>query len=275
MTSENRKERWASTITLGRLKDERAFAFLPSLLLEGFSVFGDGEQLQEVQEAFRCYRRTIKEQGGRQAILPAIWMDLCLMDYEWYLCQRSECALLLGAWGNPVVVPKLCEALQAAWKMEQEWPDYIGEENACGPTMWYFFQDSLTFALGQLGAWDALSAVAFPEKHLCIAQIYLALGALQGNDSSLFYKWHNVFRYAPEAEIYAFVESAPIRRFLAEHFAVSETEQEGALLRWPHIWYERARESGFLPLPYQWQEGGQPGPYGILFDPFFDSDTLP
>jgi hypothetical protein len=291
LTSEHRKERWASAIALGRLKDERVFALLQTFLLEGFfarEIFANGEELQVAQEACRLYRRTLKEQG--QAELPHIYWrvseQLESMDYEWFLRQRSECALILGAWGNPVVVPKLCEALQAVWKMEQDWPDYEGQDEE-GPNIWFFFQDRLAFALGQCGAWEALSAFSFPENHLLIARIYLILGTLQVNDSSIFYGLDRVFRYSPRrfryrdvmkevtvvkdmvVEVDPLVESAPVKLLLAEHFALSAAQQEDYLLRCSQVWYERARESGFTPLPGQWRESGLVEP-DDSFDPFAD-----
>lgn len=293
VTSGPRKERWASALALGRLKDERAFAFLQTMLLEGFFVFAEKEELQKAQETCKLYRRTCQEQESYAH--PNVCWDLLHflqeIDYEWYLRQRSECALILGAWGNPVVVPKLCEALQAAWKMEQDWPDYLGPELGEGPTNWYFFQDNLVFALGQLGAWDALSPCPFPEKHLLVARIYLILGALQTNDSSIPYNLHHVFRQYPTRscnydvmknvivwkdttlEVHPLVESAPIKQLLAEHFALSESEQEDYLLRCSQLWYERATESGFTPLPSQWKESGlRESPDVDLFDPFLDAE---
>lgn len=263
--SPHRKERWASTIALGRLKDEKVFAFLQTLLLEGFSAFDDGEKLQEAQEACRLYRRTLEAQGGEQVTLPDVWEYLRVIDYEWYLRQRSECALVLGAWGNPVVVPKLCEALQAAWKMEQDWPDYVGQENADGPDIWYFFQDRLAFALGQLGAWDVLPSLSLPEAHLHVARIYLALGYLQVNDADIFWR-------PGLSGVSPFVEPARVKPLLAEHFGLSLASQEAYLVWFSYAWDERAKESGFTPLPSQWKEGGLREPDEDPFDPFLDVD---
>src|SRR5258706_2199888 len=156
LNSAYRKERWASAISLGRLKQERAFSILQTYLLEGFEaseLFTNGGDLQAAQEVCHLYRRTIKEQGptalSQTKVNQAHWHlieQLETVDYEWYLRQRSECALVLGAWANPVVVPHLREALQAAWKMEQNWPDYEGPDES-GPGIWHFFQDRLAFAL--------------------------------------------------------------------------------------------------------------------------------
>jgi len=103
LTSGHRKERWASAIALGRLKDERVFTLLQTYLLEGFhlsEIFADREELLEAQKACSLYRQNLKEQT--QVELPSIYLRVIKqvvdLDYEWFLRQRSECALILGAW---------------------------------------------------------------------------------------------------------------------------------------------------------------------------------
>jgi HEAT repeat protein len=137
LDSPYRREGWASAISLGRLKDEWAFSVLQTVLLEGFAaseIAASVEELQAAQEACRLSRQAYQEQG--QATFSEAYEDvieqLRNIDYEWYLRQRSECALVLGAWGNPLAVPKLKEALQATRQMEQNWPDYEGPDES-GP----------------------------------------------------------------------------------------------------------------------------------------------
>jgi len=281
LKSPQRKERWASVIALGRLKEERVFSLLQTLLLEGFAaseIFASVEELQAAQEACRLSRQMYKEQG--QAMFPESYEDvierLRNIDYEWYLRQRSECALALGTWGNPSVVPKLQEALQTAWRMEQDWPDYEGPD-ASGPKIWYFFQDYLAFALGQLGAWDALQFLHFPENHLLVARIYMILGALQVNDTGIFYEdtpyylLHDSPSYLQTRArmekagvgVHPFVEPARVKRLLAEYFGLSLTEQEKYLVRYPKAWNERGKESHSVSPPEQW-----------TIDPFLAADQL-
>lgn len=113
LASPSLKERWASVIALGRHKEERVFPLLQTLLLDGFLVRPLSTSEEEAER-----------QGGSQGAYPPIGDLSVAMEYEWYMHQRWECALVLGAWGNPCVVPLLREALQTAWKMEQMWPDY-------------------------------------------------------------------------------------------------------------------------------------------------------
>ena len=267
LDSPYRRERWASAISLGRLKEERVFPLLQTLLLEGFAaneIFANSEGLQAAEETCRLYRQTYQEQG--QTTFSEAYEDVIEqlrdMDYEWYLRQRSECALVLGAWGNPLAVPTLKEALQAAWKMEQDWPDYEGPDES-GPEIWYFFQDRLAFALGQLEAWDALAVLRFPENHLLVARIYLVLGTLQVNDPEIFYGVmistlfcvsaqclrNRAIKEQVGMEADPFVEPARVKPLLTEHFGLSPTEQEEYLVRFPKAWYERATESQSVPHP--------------------------
>lgn len=259
LTSESRKERWVSAISLGRLKDERVFAVLQTLLLEGFAadtIFARSEDVQRAQEICHDYRYTEQE---REILSEAFWgiiERLERLEYEWYLRQRAECALVLGAWDNPVVVLRLKEALQAAWNMEQAWPNYAGPDES-GPGIWHFFQDRLAFALGQLVAWDALSSIHLPPFHLHVARIYLVLGALQVNDLWIFYENSpsTLFRDSPAylqeratmkragIGVLPFVEPAPVKQLLAEHFGLSQAEQEAYLMQFPTAWYGRSKRA--------------------------------
>lgn len=252
-----RKERWASTISLGRLKEERVFALLQALLLEGFAaneIFERIEEFQAAQQAGRLYRRTLEEQGQAQCSETFYRVNEHLrdIDYEWYMRQRSECALILGVWGNPAVVPKLREALEAVWRMEQDWPNYEGPDES-GPAIWYFFQDRLVFTLGQFGVWDALAGLSFPETNLLVARIYLILGALQAKVPDVFWEKQKMFRYylgyglkreeMVREEANPLVESVPVKRLLAEHFGLSPAAQEEYLLHFFKASLDRAKKS--------------------------------
>lgn len=174
LSSPSLKERWASAITLGRHKEACVFPLLQTFLLDGFLVsppFASKEEAEKQTESQDTY--------------PPIGDQSVAVEYDWSMHQRWECALVLGAWGNPCVVPRLREALDTAWKMEQMGPNYMGF--ADGPEIWHAFQDRLAFALGQLGAWHVLLDLDLPENRLLIATIYLALGALQVQDASIFY----------------------------------------------------------------------------------------
>lgn len=269
LTSPSLKERWASAIALGRHKEERVFSLLQTLLLDGFLVSPPSVSEEEAER-----------QGGTHDVYPPIGDLSVAVDYEWYMHQRWECALVLGAWGNPCVVPRLREALETAWKMEQMWPDYEGFQD--GPEIWHAFQDRLAFALGQLGAWHALLDLDLPEKRLLIATIYLALGALQVQNTLIFYgdeardlfsvpseTWTNFWQefWRERGVEKPFVEPALVKQLLARHLGFSETEQDQYLWRFPEALSGRDKES--RPAPQQ-QWSGQ----SDTFDPFLDSDDL-
>lgn len=244
LTSPSLKERWASTIALGRHKDERVFSLVQNLLLDGFLVSRSSTSEEETESQERA-----------QDAYPLISDAAADHKYEWYMHQRWECALVLGAWGDPCVVPLLKEALQAAWKMEQMWPDYGGFQD--GPQIWHAFQDRLVFALGQLGAWDILRELDLPENRkvwyafqdrlvfalshvgawdvlrkldlpanrMLIATIYLALGALQVRDSSIFYQPQHLFALPHHIQ----PSPSSLERILAR-FPVEKQEQAKRLL---------------------------------------------
>ncbi len=292
LASPQRKERWASAIALGRLKEERVFAVLHTLLLEGFAtneIFASVEQWHAAQEDGSLYRRALQEQGRAEHSenLWRLYERLESIGYEWYLRQRSECALMLGDWGNPAAVPPLKEALQAAWRMEQVWPDYQGPDES-GPDIWHFFQDRLAFALGQLGAWDVLASLHLPEAHLLIARIYLILGSLQVRDPRVFYGdsastlFHdtslNVRSRAWEkkgiqAHSFAtlFVDPVRVKSLLAEHFGLSPAEQEDALTRFSTALYERTKEGSQHLYPLESSQRI----YGGDFGDDLDVDPIP
>ncbi|MDQ2714340.1 MAG: HEAT repeat domain-containing protein [Chloroflexota bacterium] len=291
LASAHRQERWASAIALGRLKEERVFAVLQTLLLEGFAaseIFTSVEEWHAAQEDGHLYRKTLEEQRRAQHsdTLWRVFERLESIDYEWYLRQRSECALVLGAWDNPAAVPFLREALQAAWGMEQDWPNYEGPDES-GPGIWHFFQDHLVFALGQLGAWDALVSLHLPEAHLLIARVYLILGSLQVPNPRIFdgdpLLLPTLFRIFPqdgwlrawkEADGWGdtpFVDPAQVKALLAQHFGLSPTEQEDALTRFSTVgpWYERTKEGSRHLYPLESSQRIHGGDFGDEIDVLF------
>lgn len=203
------------------------FVLLQDLLLEGFAgseIFAEPAELQAAEEACALYWRSLQERGEAECseTFEKVCEHLREIDYEWYLHQRAECALVLGAWGDTRAVPRLREALQAVWQMEQAWPHFFGPVE-CGPEIWYEFQDQLVCALGQLGAWDALESLAFSESDLLVARIYLVLGSLQVEAADVF--WH--------------VEAEQVQHLLAQHFGLSRVEQEYSVQQFSRACKER------------------------------------
>lgn len=141
-----RTERWVSTIALGLLRDPFALPLLQQTLLDDL-------------------------------VNPKAFDDGSYYDYYWHMGLRYEIAFLLGDWGNPIVIPTLCEAIQQCRAYEENPGVYLGhlEENYATCLM---LMDRLAFALGCLKAHDALATLSLPPGHLSYAQIYFLFGTL-------------------------------------------------------------------------------------------------
>jgi HEAT repeats len=202
LQSENRRERWASTLALGRHKDDRAFSLLQDLLVEGI-------------------------------------FDVNLDEYEWMLAQRCEIALTLGAWGSPQATSALRQAFRLCWEIEQQ-PDPSGRrwDSFEREYWWHYLQDHLAYALGQLGAWGAMCSLGLPAAHLRITTIYMTLGALQVNSPKLWdpvlaplifrkssYSSYRLALFSSDPHAPLLLDPVPVSRVLNERFGLSETEQ--------------------------------------------------
>jgi HEAT repeat protein len=143
LASPHQRERWASAMCLGQLRNERAIPVLKAILLEEGveNLAGDDSSLDEA-------------------------------DF-WYETQRECAASLLAAWHDPQIVPFLRQALQATWQRGQERAAQTGERSF--PP---YPEDAIAFALGELGAFGALLPLEQPSPRLRIALIHMALGYL-------------------------------------------------------------------------------------------------
>lgn len=153
LASPHQRERWASAVCLGQLRDERAIPVLKAMLLEeGYeNLTGDDNSLDQV-------------------------------DF-WYETQRGRAALLLAAWNDPQLVPLLRQALQASWQRGQERATQTGERSFPPHS-----EDAIAFALGKLGAFGALLPLEQPSPRLRIALIHVALGYLYTRG----HRYHNI-----------------------------------------------------------------------------------
>ncbi|MBO0783793.1 MAG: HEAT repeat domain-containing protein [Ktedonobacteraceae bacterium] len=155
LQAEKRKERWATAIALGRLRDERVFPLLQELLVDGLS--------------------------------DALPTEDQIQDYGWFLSQRWTIAGILGEWGNPQAIPALRQALGMCWHLEQRpAPFGDGSWKSLRNSWWHSYEDHLCYALGQLGAWGTLIGLDLDEVHLKIAMFYYALGTLGMTDRRIF-----------------------------------------------------------------------------------------
>lgn len=160
------KERWASTITLGRWKQENILPALIQLLQEDL-VFAPPVGLSFSGEGNRS-RWDMEDAKYQQ-------------EYEWYRIQRQQAALVLACWQHPLVIPALIQAFDACYRLEIHSPalkthSYLGRD-------WQMFQDCLAYALGQQRAWDAPERLALPPERLHILRMFMVYGALHANAS--------------------------------------------------------------------------------------------
>src|SRR5579875_1592971 len=105
-------------------------------------------------------------------------------EYTWHLIHRITMTNILGAWGNPQAIPFLRQAFQRCWQLEQTPPTQGGVSGGLLST-WYWLEDELAYALGQLEAWDALDELRLPPQRLKLARLYLVFGSLHLTISTL------------------------------------------------------------------------------------------
>jgi hypothetical protein len=151
------------------------------------------------------------------------------IDTDWCDGHRSDIAFLLGDWGKTTAVPTLRVAfLLTIDKIIQQ------EENTWEiDTLWQSFQWSLAYALGQLGAWGALSIPQLPLAQWQMASLFLILGSLQSSNKDLLqYRErltsglsYPLVKRRDGKLATAFVHLDQITRVLQERFGFSPEEQ--------------------------------------------------
>lgn len=166
-----RKERWASAISLGKLKNEQAFPLLLELLMEELDYHPPSLIAGEKPNDPFLKKAWEKELDYKDA--EYVW------EYHWCLLHRLNITLLLCSWGDARALPVLVQTLQQSLALEfhATYPNnlHIFSQE------WHQFQDRLAYALGQLGAWHALDALDLPPKWRHIAQRYLVFGSFQAS----------------------------------------------------------------------------------------------
>jgi hypothetical protein len=179
-----RKERWASAISLGKLKNEQAFPSLLELLVEKLDYHPPSLTAGEKPHDPFLKQAWEKELDHKDA--EYVW------EYHWCLLHRLNIPLLLGSWGDARAIPALVQTFQQSLALEfhATYPNNLHIFSH----EWHQFQDRLVYALGKLGAWHALDALDLPPKRMHIAQRYLVFGSFQASipwvfDSSFLANW--------------------------------------------------------------------------------------
>ena len=140
------KERWATALCLGAMKDERALPYLQIMLLEGLSLDP------------QTWPRTPEEH----------WEE------QWYDAHRPSVVPLLESWHPPTLIPAMRQAFYRVWELVQAGHPHLFSG--------YVYQDALAYALGQRGALGVLTGLDLPPPHRKTALVCLALGHLQAKE---------------------------------------------------------------------------------------------
>lgn len=139
------QERWASALELGKMREEQAFPLLIAMLTE--------------------------------FLPPREWPSYLGDDLWLYNNWREMIFLILAEWAKPEAVPALLDALAAYRKVEQLIPESI----TTARRYWRQCQGRVMYALGWLGRFDILAALAVAEPMLSSWKVHLALGSLHAH----------------------------------------------------------------------------------------------
>lgn len=94
------------------------------------------------------------------------------VEYDWYDIQHMHVARILGSWGKQEAIPALRDTLARLWRVEQE--RFVHQM----PQMWWPYQEELAYALGQLGAFDALISLEVSRPRNRFWSVNLVMGYL-------------------------------------------------------------------------------------------------
>lgn len=162
-------ERWASTITLGRWRDENMLEALLELLQEGL-VYAFSPETQPVDAEGNVPWHSKDAEQAYQ------------LRYDWCMIQRRYAAMELASWQHPLVIPALIRAFEICYNLEMQF-SFPKTPYFWLLLDWQKFQDCLAYALGQQGAWDAPDRLGLPAERLHIMRIYMIYGALHAKQS--------------------------------------------------------------------------------------------
>jgi hypothetical protein len=201
-------ERWASALSLGTLREERALPVLTTLLTE--NVLAQQQMLDWEQ------RITWQQTGWR---------------YDAWLYDVIR---ILGAWGDPDLAPSLRHALEEIRRLVEREPPHDARKGIvwfynAENLLWKGLEDDLVFALGQLGAYGALSGLQCSPAQLQLWMVHLVMGFLhQRYPLAQIVKW----REHPELR-------AEVATRLGQKYGLVEEERERCLAQYEHTFLSR------------------------------------
>jgi hypothetical protein len=243
LSSSVRKERWASAISLGEGKDERAFSLLQEMLLEKMEYYPpqgnrdlNRRAADAIREATSRFGHSANWDRLVDPILVKAWNEnqAYVQEFEWYTVHRLTITSLFGAWGDVRAIPTLRQALSKCWEIEQLPLAQGGIPGGFFAETWHHLEDDIAYVLGQLEAWNALDGLELPPVGFQLARMHLVFGFLQVNLHSLFNgditRLINVGTLDPDRTIYV----------LREHFGLTENECRHSLQQFQQWYQERA-----------------------------------
>jgi len=131
--------KWAAALSLGEMKEERARPVLVHLL---------------------------------QEFLPPPYTPRGEVGPDWFEMEQLYVARLLGPWRDPALIPALSETLMRVFQIERHAPAHEDLQ------IWREYQDELAYALGQLGAFNALTSLDAPAPRKRVWTVNMAMGYL-------------------------------------------------------------------------------------------------
>lgn len=150
---------------------------------------------------------------------------------NWFDIEHIHIAHIFGSWGKRDAIAPLHQTLVRLWQSE-----LLRSAKEDG-TVWWYYQDALVYALGQLEAFDLLATLDIPQKRKRFWQVTAIMGYL--NAERLFHK-------NPVQIVQAAFNSEELTAFLAlvvtllhEHMAMSPTEADFAVRNYDSDYFVR------------------------------------
>jgi hypothetical protein len=200
-------QRWASAISLGTLREERALPVLTTLLTENVLA----------QQRLDWEQRITWQQTG--------WR------YDAWLYYVIR---ILGGWGDPDLAPYLRHALEEIRCLVEREPPHDAEKGIvwfynAEKDSWKGLEDDLVFALGQLGAWGVLSGLHCSPAQFQLWMVHLVMGSLHQR-----YPLVQIVQWGEHLELRAEVATR-----LGQKYGLVEEERERCLAQYEHTFLSR------------------------------------
>lgn len=151
--------------------------------------------------------------------------------HDWFDVEHIQIAHILGSWGKHDAIFPLNQTLGRLWQSEQQ--RSADEDGA----VWWYYQDALVYALGQLGAFDVVAGLDVPKERKRFWQVTAIMGYL--NAQHLFKKtpWQIVQAAFENEELTAFLTL--VSTLLQEHMGLSPTEADFAVQNYDGDYFDR------------------------------------